>query len=265
MEIKVYNTFQEFEFNYLIEIESIKDKPQLLRYIDRSLEEYENNDKIKDVLLANEIGFIEEDEFINDKELIEIKTNKHIAQSIYFLVLEFIKSEKTQREFIQRVEKDFNIRDIVLKEIISSYYEKFQLQHLKRIKFESLLESLDREHNLIKEYLQFEKFKLKNNYLSTTTQNEVFIDHSDTSTKEKLIILDKLGVLDYLNSQLRKPNTNLHLSEILSSIVGVTTEVLNTYINPLRNGNLYDKNNPYYNEGNEIGALKRMKDFKLKE
>lgn len=92
------------------------------------------------------------------------------------------------------------------------------------------------------------------------------VDFSDNADKVKLIMLEKLGVIDYIRKIQMHPDKILHTSEILSSFTGISSKTLNSYLNPMlqsyRNDN--DKNSPYKNQDNVEKAERELVKLKIK-
>lgn len=92
-------------------------------------------------------------------------------------------------------------------------------------------------------------------------------DFSDNEDKVKLIILEKLGVIDYIKSIQQKPEVISHTAEILSSFTGIKSNSLYSYlrpmISPLRDDS--DKNSPYKNADNLLKANRQIHDLKIND
>lgn len=91
-------------------------------------------------------------------------------------------------------------------------------------------------------------------------------DFSDNSDKVKLIILEKLGVIDYIKTIQTKPEIISHTSEILSAITGIGSKTLNTYLYPMlrQYPDKTDPNSPYKNPENLLDAEKTIHKLKVK-
>lgn len=91
-------------------------------------------------------------------------------------------------------------------------------------------------------------------------------DFSNNEDKEKLIILEKLKIIDYIKSIQTKPETISHTAEILSAITGINSTTLYTYLRPMLNANRddNDKNSPYKNRDNVLNANKTIQKLKIK-
>lgn len=91
-------------------------------------------------------------------------------------------------------------------------------------------------------------------------------DFSDNGEKERVIILEKLGVIEYIQSLQNKPDIKSHTAEILSAITGIHSGTLYSYLLPMlqANRNDGDKNSPYKNPENLQNANKTLHKLKLK-
>lgn len=103
---------------------------------------------------------------------------------------------------------------------------------------------------------------------STTNKTFEILEHdfSDNSDKVKLIMLEKLGIIDYIKTIQIKPDTISHTSEILSAITGIKSQTLNSYLYPMlrpyRDDN--DKNSPFNNPENLAIAQRELIKLKIK-
>ncbi|MCP9198805.1 hypothetical protein MKO06_02735 [Gramella sp. GC03-9] len=96
----------------------------------------------------------------------------------------------------------------------------------------------------------------KNNILE-----EKPIDLSDSSRNEKIICLHELGLIDAIRNKSPFGISTNQLASIISLITGVKSGTIQSYINPIVNPSVIQKNNPLKNE-NEVKKL-RMKLNKL--
>lgn len=73
---------------------------------------------------------------------------------------------------------------------------------------------------------------------------EELIDLYDTSGTEKILMLDELGILNFLKEKAPfNLSTNL-LAGAISGITGIKVETVQSYINPMFSKNVEQKNNP---------------------
>lgn len=77
-----------------------------------------------------------------------------------------------------------------------------------------------------------------------TINEEPSIDLSDTKGTEKIIYLQKLGVLDFLKDKQPFSTSTNSLASVLSAITGENQSTINPMINPIFNPNNNQKNNP---------------------
>ncbi|MFV0189735.1 hypothetical protein OBK29_07360 [Empedobacter falsenii] len=78
--------------------------------------------------------------------------------------------------------------------------------------------------------------------------DETLNDYSDIKAKEKIIALKELGILDYLKKEFIICQTSTNkLSEVLSLLTGEKASTIQSYINPMINKGISQKNNPYSN------------------
>ena len=101
--------------------------------------------------------------------------------------------------------------------------------------------------NRIKPLLEF----VINEIELTTTEEKIEpnqiedgIDFSDTSGTEKIIMLYKLGVLDFLKTKHPFNTSTNKLASAISGITGIRQETTQLFINPIDNPNTNQKNNP---------------------
>ncbi|MBL1219373.1 hypothetical protein JET18_00865 [Chryseobacterium sp. L7] len=99
-----------------------------------------------------------------------------------------------------------------------------------------------------------------------SVQDNPEVDFSDNSDKVKLIMLERLGIINYIKTIQTKPDTISHTSEILSAITGIDSKTLNSYLYPMlkpcRDDD--DKNSPYKNPENLEKAERELIKLKIK-
>ena len=81
--------------------------------------------------------------------------------------------------------------------------------------------------------------------------------------KTNLVILQKLGIFDYLIKE-HQLSVN-KIASLLSSILGVSTTTLQSYINPMLSPNTDSKNAPTEKHINKAMQILRQLDIKIKE
>ena len=93
----------------------------------------------------------------------------------------------------------------------------------------------------------------------------VILDFSEDKleVKTNLVILQKLGIFDYL---IKEHHLSINkIASLLSSILGVPTTTLQSYINPMLSPNTESKNAPTEKHINKAMQILRQLDIKIKE
>ena len=93
----------------------------------------------------------------------------------------------------------------------------------------------------------------------------VILDFSEDKleVKTNLVILQKLGIFDYL---VKEHQLSINkIASLLSSILGVPTTTLQSYINPMLSPNTESKNAPTEKHINKAMQILRQLDIKIKE
>jgi hypothetical protein len=91
---------------------------------------------------------------------------------------------------------------------------------------------------------KLELLLFKRKEISSNNYEKLDIDFSDSKGTEKIIMLHKLGVLDFLRT---KEPFNLSINSLataLSGITGIDTKTIQSYINPIYSNSTNQKNNP---------------------
>ena len=267
MELPIYKTLSDFRKNH--EIIFSKHHSTLTplefytKYNDLYIQIYSEFDFLCEKLNTHKLG-------------ISLKSsNNRVSKNIF---LDILNNE------IEKTISNFYIDDIeVLIENI-----KFSLNRdFFKIKLESLkkntLISYENEINLMQNELigilsftenliETEKINLlrySNNANPTIKiENEIPVnDFSENDDKIKLIILEKLGVIDYIKSIQQKPEVISHTAEILSSFTGIKSNSLYSYLRPMISPQRddSDKNSPYKNADNLLKANRQIHDLKIND
>lgn len=77
-----------------------------------------------------------------------------------------------------------------------------------------------------------------------TSDNGVLTDYSNSSAIEKIIYLERLGVLDFLRKHSAFNNSTNNLAKYLSAVTGENASTLQSYLNPIYSTQTNQKNNP---------------------
>ena len=104
------------------------------------------------------------------------------------------------------------------------------------------------------EVIAFIRVKIAECKYGKTEVEEVEIDLSETNGREKIIYLQKMGIIDFLRT--KTPfNTNTHsLASFLSGITGIKTSSIYPMINPIVNNSVSQTNNPM----NSLKAVEKV-------
>lgn len=104
------------------------------------------------------------------------------------------------------------------------------------------------------EVISFIRVKIAEYKYGKSEVDAVEIDLSETNAREKIIYLQKIGVIDFLRTK-RPFNTNTNsLASFLSGITGIKTTSIYPMINPIVNNTVSQKNNPM----NSLKAVKKV-------
>ena len=111
------------------------------------------------------------------------------------------------------------------------------------------------------------KIKLeKSNNAPVHYEDEVlYDDHTSLSIKQKLIVLQRLGIIDYIKSIQTTPENITHTSQIIAYIMEGKEKTIKSYLNPMlteAEGN-FSNNNPYNVPQNKIEANKALSKMKI--
>ena len=82
----------------------------------------------------------------------------------------------------------------------------------------------------------------------TTDEEPEPLDLSDTTTVEKIIYLNELGIIDFLRTKTKTGISNNGLASTLSGITGSKAETIKPSINRIANNDTDDQRHPYYNK-----------------
>ncbi|UFK98828.1 hypothetical protein [Kaistella faecalis] len=90
---------------------------------------------------------------------------------------------------------------------------------------------------------------------------------NELKPKEKLIVLDKLGIIDLLIKKLEYSDNATHLTEIIQSITGIDNQkgTLTGYCNYLIRPDHGNKNSPYFSENTVKKATQIYNTFRIKD
>ncbi|MEY8761668.1 hypothetical protein [Chryseobacterium tongliaoense] len=210
-----------------------------------------------------------------NKDLLKIYKNIHGFKFNYLTDYDKIKNEQTFLNYltdrveaykeVSRIESDKELANCNAKVIrqlkpeeAADYYLGIKAKHNKIVEFIEGLIEIEKANVLL--------YNRSNVGINLPNNNIPEQDFSNNADKEKLIILEKLGVIDYIKSIQTKPETIQHTAEILSAIIGIKSTTLYTYLRPILNANRddTDNNSPYKNPENLLNANKIIQKLKIK-
>ena len=230
MEIGLYYNLTDFKEFYLKDFEDNWEGIDYIDYLNELKIEYDNLAKLAEdnnEFIANYFNF--------DDMAKGIEPNKNLINA-------YVEQEKIDTNL------DFKTQFFKILELNS-----YAMYGFLCMNFESISGFIKRE---------IIKFKVSNPKTPETPE----LDFSNNSDKVKLIMLEKLGVIDYIKTIQTKPETISHTSEILSTITGIPTKTLNTYLYPMIRPHRDDddKNSPYKNPENREKAERELIKLKIK-
>lgn len=178
-------------------------------------------------------GFLDgyNDKFEVNEEIFENSKDELLIQNIFSIV--YKRSDETISKCEQLFDEYFDI------DVLSPHH--FYNFGMSEGKFIRAWETITNYQN------RFEPLfngLILNKYFENKEEKETNIDLSDTKGTEKIIILYKMGVFDFLRNQ--EPfnrSTNL-LASAISGITGIDAKTIQSYINPIDNPKTEQKNNP---------------------
>ena len=95
-------------------------------------------------------------------------------------------------------------------------------------------------------------------------EDEILVDYN-LQIKQKLILLNELGVIEFLNNKLLYKDNASHLAHILNAFLDTKTETLKGYVNFLLRPDNSKKNSPYNSNNRVNETLLILNQFKIKK
>lgn len=86
--------------------------------------------------------------------------------------------------------------------------------------------------------------RIKHKNKKSKSQKQPLMDFSDSKGTEKIVMLQQLGVLDFLKTQQPFIHSTNKLAEAISGFIGEKPETVQSYINPIINPTTSQRNNP---------------------
>ena len=177
-----------------------------------------------------------------------LENENHKEYSFLQLLITELKERISEREFFKNL-TDTEITKIVKDEEIkhgSIFIEVTEyIEEKVRFKKKRIIELLEKENYVLK------SLELKLDRISIKTQKiklDDNIDFSDNKGTEKIIMLHKLGVLDFLKEKNPFDSSTNALASVISGITGEKQTVVQSYLNPIYSKGVSQKNNPLKTE-----------------
>lgn len=260
MEFKLYETKTEFEKNYLLDY-SENEEINFLRYL---------ND-IKDIYIEKRGEqyqcLYNLQELTNKQKQLERLERRGVAE------IWDVEKLNAQKGFIIERMKKMKFYDC--KRVIEYLKDCTEINRIEIRKYEIRIQkSAEKTSEIILcigEKIENEKLNLlrfngtQNPSQPIETPEIDFSGKDELKPKQKLIILNELGVIDFINDKLQDKGNATHLSEILNTILGVETKTLRGYVNLLIRPDETQRNSPYNSKKVVSETMQILNKFKLKE
>lgn len=258
MELPFYYNLEDFKDSYLFLFQDWKKVP-----------ENENKDLLH--FLNDYYDFYQSEisQIIKNTDLYELEKIENLLKP----------SDKEFKNFlfdITREEENLGLNDSIKYEKYDFVYDYLKEKNKDETKADKKTVSLlklvlvveDIKNFIDIEYLRFTLSQ--NNILNDEREIREFSENNysgkgELKPKEKLILLDKLGIVDLLIYKLSEGQNATHLAEIIGAITGIdnTKGTLTGYCNYLLRPDNDNKNSPYNSEATRKKAMQIYNTFKL--
>ena len=223
----------------------------------------------------------------------EIVNEREHEKDKYFLL-----SEKKQIKYLNKeIEKrqknlplySFNTLNLIfdkdkilVEEVIDFNFLMYKPKLLKEIEKLNLKTNIEKKINTYFETVPFTETPLSTIFDKITVEidflkrleflinertrllkvEDVLIDYSDSTSKQKLIALNELGIIKFLRDTEPFKENISKMSEALSLITGIKADNLRSSITPMIQENNIQRNNPYNNKNNVSEVVKKLNEIK---
>lgn len=108
------------------------------------------------------------------------------------------------------------------------------------------------------------EFKIKTkinelrNQITKEEQSQPLLDFSNAKATEKIIMLQQLGILDFLKEKQPFTQSTNALATAISGFIGEKPETVQSYINPINNPTTSQKNNPMTKEATVLKVNQKL-------
>lgn len=161
----------------------------------------------------------------------EERKKKYLSKSIDSLEIDFIINELNTLSQVGFTYCPTELRDIILHSV--KRQKDFLLNRSRILGF--TVTSLTDKWG-------FSKYDYTKHFLKLEDQS--YVDLSDSSLSEKIIYLESLGLLEHLKTLAKNGFSIMGLASLLSGIIGGKPETIQSYLNPINNETVSQKNNP---------------------
>ena len=214
----------------------------------------------------DEILEITKENFISDNDF------NHIQRNYRRFYLENFSPDLKMYSFIIILIKLFNdefksiengYNELIL--IIKSNEKKTELKIDKFNKLNNCKNCIEFFENEIYNYTEFVDDILKQSENSKENTETPEIDYSNTPPLERMIILEKLGIIKYIQSIQKDSKNEKETARILSSFTGINTGTVAKNLGVMlgHKKNDSDKNSPYNNPKNQQLADNKLINFNI--
>jgi len=165
------------------------------------------------------------------------------------------RKENFKKDIVDAEEIDFIIKDY--NNLSFNYHFKFSSEKTKEqidVSLSSQREFLEKRINELGYILILKtdiygnkRYNYKVNLKHIKEDNHPLVDLSDTKATEKILYLHYLGAIDFFKEKSSYGYSINQIATILSAITGEKAKTIQSYINPIGNPTVSQKNNPLNN------------------
>lgn len=154
--------------------------------------------------------------------------------------------------------------------VLFTKFEQYFIPEFRDLEEDEKYLIFDKYHsNLINEISNFimleywinEVKKLEQVITPIIIENNQSIDLSDTKGTEKIIMLYKMGIFDFLRKQEPFNASTNALASAISGITGIDVKTVQSYINPIDNPTVDQKNNPLTSTKTVNKVIQKLSDI----
>ena len=197
------------------------------------------------------------------------KLKRYLRQNYNKLEVDFLIQEiKALENTIFNKERvtDRQIDDEIIRDLPKNYEiakRENQENDFLQITRKDRRKNLDNEIKDLKNTL-FE-YQIKLDRFKPLSNSESILDFSDSKGTEKIIMLEKLGILKFLREQEPFIRSTNSLASAISGFTGIKANTAQSYINPMNNPTAIQKNNPLNKEKNVNKVIQKLTSLGFKQ